>query len=55
VGEEMAMAATKTFSGKELEDPKKHGKRFKLNVLAKELPAVAADQLFARFGYFGET
>jgi len=49
------MAATKTFSGKELEDPEKHLKRFKLNVLAKKLPVAAADQLFARFGYFGET
>jgi len=42
----MAMVATKTFSGRELEDPKKHVKRFKLNVLAKKLPA---DQLQARF------
>jgi len=50
----MAMA-TKTFSGKELEDPEKHVKRFKLNVLAEKLPLVAEDQLQARFGYFSET
>jgi len=50
----MAMAATKTFSGKKLEDLEKHVKRFKLNVLAKKLLAAAADQLFARFGYFGK-
>jgi len=31
----MAMAATKTFSGKKLVDPEKHVKRFKLNVLSK--------------------
>jgi len=49
------MAATKIFSGRELEDPKKHVKRFRLNVLAKKLPVAAADQLQARFGYFGET
>jgi len=55
VGEEMAMAATKIFSGKELEDPEKHVKRIKLNVLAKKLPVAAADQLSARFSYFGET
>jgi len=55
IGEEMAMAATKTFSGRELEDPKKHVKRFKLNVISKKLPVAAADQLQARFGYFGET
>jgi len=30
-------------------------KRFKLNVLAKKLPVAAADQLFAKFSYFGET
>jgi len=53
VGEKMAMAATKAFSDNELEDPEKHVKRFKLNVLAKKLPAAAADQLFVRFGYFG--
>jgi len=47
--------ATKTFSGKELEDPEKHVKRFKLNVLAKKLPVAAADQLSAIFGYFGVT
>jgi len=46
----MAMAVTKTFSGRELEDPEKHVKRFKLNVLAKKLPVAAADQLNARFG-----
>jgi len=51
----MAMAASKTFSGKELEDPEKHVKRFKLNVLAKKLPVAAADQLDAKLGYFGET
>jgi len=51
----MAMSATKTFSGRELEDPEKHVNRFKLNVLAKKLPVAAADQLQARFGYFGET
>jgi len=51
----MATASTKTFKGLELEDPEKHVKRFKLNVLAKKLPVAAADQLQARFGYFGET
>jgi len=51
----MAMAATKTFSGKELKDREKRVKRFKLNVLAKKLPVAAADQLNARFGYFSET
>jgi len=55
VGEEMAMYTTKTFSSRELEDPKKHVERFKLNFLAKKLPVAAADQLQARFGYFGET
>jgi len=49
------MATTKTFSGKELEDPEKHVKRFKLNVLSKKLPANTPDQLQAKFGYFGET
>jgi len=51
----MAMADTKTFSGRELEDPEKHVKCFKLNVLAKKLPVTAADQLDAKFGYFGAT
>jgi len=30
------MAATKSFSGKEVEDPEKHVKRFKLNVFLKK-------------------
>jgi len=51
----MAMASTKTFSGRELEDPEKHVKRFKLNLLAKKLPLATVDQLQARFGYFSET
>jgi len=51
----MAMAATQIFSGRELEDPEKHVKRFKLNVLANKLPVAAADQLDAKFGYFGTT
>jgi len=42
------------FGGKELEDPEKHVKRFKLNVLSKKLPADAAQNLSARFGYFAE-
>jgi len=46
----MAMAATKTFGGRKLEDPEKHVKHFKLNFLAKKLPVAAADQLFAKFG-----
>jgi len=29
------MATTKTFSGKKLQDPEKHVKRIKLNVLSK--------------------
>jgi len=49
------MATTKTFCRKELEDPEKHVKRFKLNVLSKKLPANALDRLHAKFGYFGET
>jgi len=35
VGDEISMATTKKFSGKELEEPEKHVKRFKLNVLSK--------------------
>jgi len=39
VGEDTTMSTTKIFSGKELEDPEKHVKCFKLNVLSKKLPA----------------
>jgi len=49
------MTTTKMFSRKEIEDPKKLVKRFKLNVLSKKLPANAAQNLHARFGYFAET
>jgi len=55
VGDDIAMATTKMFSGKELEDPGKHVKRFKLNVLSKKLPANAAHNLHAQFGYFAES
>jgi len=49
------MTNTKTFSGKELEDPEKPVKRFKLIVVSKKLPADAVQNLNARFGYFAET
>jgi len=39
------MAAIRTFCGKELEDPEKHVKQFKLNVFSKKLPANAAENL----------
>jgi len=54
VGEDIAMTTTKTFSGKELEDPEKHVKRFKLNVVSKKLPADVLKNLNARFGYIAE-
>jgi len=47
VGEDIAMATTKTFSGKELEDPEKHVKCFKLNVVSKKLLSNAAENLNA--------
>jgi len=54
VGDNISIAKTRMFGGKELEDPEKHVKRFKLNVLSKKLPADAAQNLSARFGYFAE-
>jgi len=49
------MTSTKSFSGRELEDPEKHVNRFKLIVVSKKLPADAVQNLQARFGYFAET
>jgi len=37
VGDDISMATTKTFGGKELEDLEKHVKRFKLNVVSKKI------------------
>jgi len=55
VGDEISMATTKLFSGKKLENPEKHAKRFKLNVVSDKLPADPAQNLSARLGYFAET
>jgi len=49
------MVTNKMFSGKELEDPEKHVRQFKLNVFSKKLSADGALNLHARFGYFAET
>jgi len=49
------MTTTKLFSGKELDDPEKHLKRFKLNVLSNKLPADAEQNLQTRFGYLAKT
>jgi len=51
VGDEVSMATTRTFNGKELKDPEKHVNRFKLNVVSKKLPANAQGNLAARFRY----
>lgn len=54
-GEEISMTSHKTFSGKELDDPVKHVKRFKLDVASKKLPVPAVERLAATMGYFAQT
>jgi len=49
------MTSTTTFRGRELEDPEKHVKRFKLIVVSKKLPCDVVQNLQARFRYFAET
>jgi len=49
------MQARKILSGKELKNPEKHGKRFKLNVFSQKLPADVGKKFHAKLKYFAET